>query len=160
MAIFHTTDEPANREDNTALAVAWACKMAIQNGTRQVLIYVVSLANYGSILENSLGSSLKKDRHIIIEGVDVYLEASQSKATYFHQGPVVLPFSTVDLVREWSRSPKATDIVFLPWMSDEYKEYLLEFPSSQEIPFADTLFDLDFSKNKPTPSKMEKPTTH
>lgn len=107
-------------------AFAKAIVTAIESDANEVLIYVHGKTNLDGIISEAIGgiaSKLQKTGAVNIEGVKVYLE-TEKKRSSFRSGVILASHVSTKLLNKILSDHRATDLIYVPWASEELELYL------------------------------------
>lgn len=130
--LYHTKlPGPSVNEFQTAFAKSIGT--AIENDTNEVLIYVHGKTNLDGIISAAIGgmaSKLQKSGFVTLGDVKVYLE-TEKKQSSFCSGTILASHISTKLLNKILSDSRATDIIYVPWASEELESYLQNNESTE-----------------------------
>lgn len=135
VAIYHTNSEGPDRE-----ALKYGMKAIIELAKKQNSIAYIATHNKSNVqagFSDTFGwkniQKFLKEGHMRIDGVNIYLQTERKKPQCYDTGPVLSPYNGLPFVSSLLEDKKNSDLVYIPWMSEERDEFLSEHKDSVEI---------------------------
>ena len=132
---FHTVSVGS---DEQALRFAFQkCGALLQSrGCTAMGLAVHSKANLDSVVKTVFGDDvvhvLERDNKLEMKGITLYLLTDKIQLRKL-EGPVVAAFIDPDKLDKIISCYGVTDVVFVPWATEDLPTYLVTHPSSEEI---------------------------
>jgi len=133
---FHHTD--SHGTDTTALtnAFTFAQQLVQLSNTNQIFIVVHTKDNLKSEIFNDVFGQ-KNIRsllsgNVVINNCTIYLRTEKINPNEFIDGPILAVYISPKFLETISDS-RATDIIFVPWKSEELDIFLVNHPNSNKI---------------------------
>ncbi len=111
-------------------------KIAISKNLTQMAIALHTKNKLdASTIKNALGEKIigkiLKNGSVKIENVWIYLITERINPTSFIKGPFFCPHISLPFLEKINERSDVTDFIYIPWIEDEYNEYLNKFESTE-----------------------------
>jgi len=130
--LYHTKTFGSSIEGfQSAFAMAFA--RAIENDTNEVVIFVHGKTNLDGTISDAIGgiaNKLQKKGVTKIGVVNLFLETERIKSA-FRSGVIIASHVSIKLLGKILADQRATDVVYVPWASEELNDYLEKNESTE-----------------------------
>lgn len=128
-----TEDQSVSLKNGLEKAIKLACI-----NTKELLIYTATQDIFnGNIIENIIGQKLQeellKNREVKFQNITIFLEFKNSKKSTFKRGVIITPFASSFYYSNALNDDRCVDIVYTPWMEEEYNDYINKNSNSKLI---------------------------
>ena len=139
--LFHIDSFDYSNTDLNKRRVAWGIIKAIEfaknNSTNQILIYVDELGTLNGFIKDIDEENIKnliKSRHIILNDVDVFLQA-RNTASAFKKGVLLAIFPKLQNLNSWLTNYRVTDSIYIPSSTYDCSKYIEINKDSEKLTF-------------------------
>ena len=123
MKLYYSNTHGPNRKE-VEKAITLATTLAQQNAFSEAAIAVpLKQGLIGNVVTYVIGSerakSLMTSGYTNFKGCVFYLLTCHIDGPFFESGPVIAAFTPLPFLERLMEDPRATDIIYLPWMQEE-----------------------------------------